>query len=64
MRTNISPRVAIMILTIVIIMIGVVYMKKASPGARQKEIDDGISSSVARGPSPVTKAATPAPKNK
>ncbi|MHB1456356.1 MAG: hypothetical protein ACYC0V_05510 [Armatimonadota bacterium] len=64
MKTNVAPRVVILVLIIVIIIIGAVYMKKASPGARQKEYDDAIDHSVARGAGPVTKDTAPIPPKK
>lgn len=62
MKTAVAPRVVILVLMAVVIIIGAVYMKKASPSARQKEFDDAIDNTVARGAPTVPKDAAVKPK--
>lgn len=68
MKTNLAPKVVVLVLLAVIIIIGAIYMTKASPYAKQKEYDDAINNTVSRGGPPVKKPVpavkTETPKSK
>lgn len=76
MKKSVSPGVVVLIIAVLVIIIGLVFMKGGGPGAKQEAMDAAIKGSVvtgkgnapvgvmpkAGGPAPTTTTPAPAPK--
>lgn len=48
MKKNLSPGVVILIIAVVVIIVGLIFVKKGGPGANQTKIDEAISNTVVK----------------
>lgn len=48
MKKNLSPGVVVLIIAVVVIIVGLVWFRKASPTAKQKDIDAAIQNTVVK----------------
>lgn len=48
MKKSVSPGVVVLIVAVLVIVIGLFYMKKAGPGANSQAVEDAIQRSVVK----------------